>query len=125
MANYRETAATGTAWIRANQVVINNPYEAAPSISFGCEQIVLLGDKVITVPDPRYLVAGYRPVNEIPLLDPATGEPTGEIATHSQLYGILYSLFIKTALEQDAKEAADAAALAALQDVPYAGGTPA
>lgn len=35
------------------------------------------------------------------MLNPETGEPTGATVTHGELYAILYSLYMQTALERD------------------------
>jgi len=49
MSNYKESTISGSQWQRAVRVVILNPYNGVPSISFAEELLISLGDgKVIT-----------------------------------------------------------------------------
>ena len=41
MANYKESAISGTKWIRSNRVSLDNPYQGIPSILFDEEQITV------------------------------------------------------------------------------------
>ena len=46
--NYNESTVTGTSWQRAAKVVIDNPYNKLPSITFVEEEVISVEDKIIT-----------------------------------------------------------------------------
>lgn len=98
--NYRETA-NNTSWQRCGTVHIYNPLEGTKTCRFDEETVVQVGSRVVCAPE-SYITKDFDPEAVIPLLDPATGAPTGQTTTHGQLYLILYSLYIQTALERDA-----------------------
>ena len=110
--NYKETTITGTSWTRCKSVTISNPYpgngnvniitgiESKPSAQFQEEQVLSLPDKNL-FSDSGYCSKEFNPVTSFALLDTVTGNPTGAMATHEQLYQMLYSLYIATATERD------------------------
>lgn len=110
MANYRETNLTGVSWVRCRAITINNPIEGTmdPNNSLPDVPVAYFQEeKVISIDGVRNLVsAGYcsrkfTPTDVINLRDPDTGELTGATSSHSELYKLLYSLYLQTALERD------------------------
>ena len=100
--NYKQTDLAGTSWVRCRTVTINNPLsDAVPIAYFQEEKVVSVGGVNLKV-DVGSCAKAFDPAATIALLDPATGEPTGETATHAELYSILFSLYMQTALERDA-----------------------
>lgn len=76
--NYNESTASGTSWQRAVRVVVENPYQAVPSIVFVEEVVYSIGEKVIKEPcctvstamnpaDPLHLEI-YTKLNELYVL---------------------------------------------------------
>ena len=101
MANYLEQTGTGTAWRRAKQVIINNPYNSSEKrIIFQEEDVALIGESVFTN-SAGILMCNFEPDALIPLLDPETGQPTGNTMPQKLVYQALYSLYVKTAKERD------------------------
>lgn len=47
MADYKESAITGSKWQRAVRVVVENPYNGQPSINFVEEEVISLGDGTV------------------------------------------------------------------------------
>lgn len=102
MADYKETSVTGSSWQRCHQVVVDNRRTATPSIRFDEERITALDDGDTVRRDLGTLVVPYDAAAVVALRDPATGEVTGETMTHEEIYAILYSTYIGTALARDA-----------------------
>ena len=102
--NYQESTVTGTSWVRCKAVTISNPLEgaddAAPSVNFYEEKVVVSDGDYTRIP-----VGGCRKVFDaagvITVLNPDTDAPTGSTMTHGELYAVLYSLYMQTALERD------------------------
>jgi hypothetical protein len=99
--NYNESSISGTAYTRCNQVVINNPKGGVPSMAFLEERFIELGADSIARPVGA-INASFRADGVFQLIDPTTGEPTGTVMTHEQVYAVLYSLYISEALARDA-----------------------
>lgn len=101
MPNYNESSISGTAYTRCNQVVINNPKGGVPSMAFLEERFIELGADSVARPTGS-IQASFRADGVFPLINPGTGEPTGDTMTHQQVYAVLYSLYISEALARDA-----------------------
>ena len=84
----------GESYIRCPQVVIDNRLGHAPTIAFSRERIIGLADGVtVTQPmSPREVA--FDPAAVVPVLDPETGEPTGQTVTQGYLYALIYSVFV-------------------------------
>lgn len=83
----------GESYRRCNQVIIDNPYDGAPSITFAQETIFGAGGAVSHMPMQGIRVA-FDPAATIPVINPETGQPTGQTITHAALYAMIYSAFI-------------------------------
>lgn len=110
--NYQETTVSGSTWVRAFQVQINNPYNGTPTVVFLEERAVALSDNtVMTIPAvPGFCEAIFNPSAQIPLVNPWTGEPmtnndpenpAQQYASHIEAYIILWSLYLQAANERD------------------------
>lgn len=99
---YQEQTATGTTWVRCKSLTIDNSLTSAPTANFQETRVTEVNGKF----SEQYvsgLVKAFDPVNGvIPLRNPETGELIGTTATHADLYVILYSLYMQTALARDA-----------------------
>jgi len=104
--NYREQEANGTEWRRCHQVHIYNALETVPHCRFDEETVVSVGGRQMAIPD-GYITKDFDAAAGIALLDPQTGQPTGQSMTHEGLYQVLYSLYMQTATERDVQEAQD------------------
>ena len=101
MADYKESTVSGTSWQRTNQIVIVNPSGGTPTVIYNEETAINLGDKTITTPCGNLSVPCPDMTEEIPLLNPETGEPTGQVMTVGALYQAIYSHYITKAQERD------------------------
>ena len=113
MANYKEELLTGQSWVRCKDIIISNPLEGTelnvvtaqaltPEVYFKEEKVVMLEGKKVVLGSSS-CTAAFNPISgSIPLLNPQTGEPLGTSVSHAELYTILFSLYIQTALERDA-----------------------
>lgn len=85
--NYKESEITGTQWTRCNRVVIENPLNAAPYVTFIEEVAMQLGDgKVITQP-----AGGVMAIFD------------AENPKHLQAYELLNEIYMAAALARDAQ----------------------
>lgn len=105
--DYKFQEGSATSWRRAYSVNIQNPTGGSPSILFHEEDVFSMGGELITRPviSPG-LLGVFDASAEIPLVNPETGDLTGQTATHQDLYVLLHSLYMQLARERDAREAA-------------------
>jgi len=112
--NYKEQTLSGESYTRAKTVIIHNPLEGIitdytrmlnnkKSIIFIEETIAILGTDTIVLKESN-CIKDFDPSGVIPILDTVTNIPTGTSITHAELYTILYSLYIQTAVERDAQQ---------------------
>lgn len=100
MADYKQAELSGTEWQRCNVVVVANPLNGIPKISFEEEKVLSMGTNTF-----KQNIGGcyknFSPTGSFPVLDVQTNEPTGAVMTHNELYVALYSLYMQTAQERD------------------------
>lgn len=112
MANYKETSLSGVSWVRCRNITITNPIAgtmevslvstpAVPTAYFQEEKVVYIDGAQSTI-DVGSCIKQFIPTDIIIIKDPETGVATGAVMTHAELYTVLYSLYIQTALERDA-----------------------
>ena len=104
MPNYNETTITGTAWTRCHQIVIDNTRGLPPTVRFDEEEVISLADRELRKPLGALALA-FDPARIIPLVNPATGLPTGAHTTYADAYALLYSAYIAAANDRDAAQA--------------------
>jgi len=97
---YQPTDVAGQEYTRCYQVVIDNHRLRAPVATF-FEERVLVGST------SRAQAVGqvempYDPASQIALVDPTTGEPTGQTISGAQLYAMVYSAYMHAAVARDA-----------------------
>lgn len=111
--DYRQSTVTGKRWRRSLHGEFSNPYQGGAWIRFDWEDRVLLEDgTTVAMPAPSTLRHFDNPGAELAVLNPETGEPTGQVITHGALYAIMWSLARESARLQDEADqrAAEAAA---------------
>lgn len=101
MADYQESQINGTKWRRCFQLAVHNHRGAAPSIAFFEEDVMAVEDKTLRLGETSCSVA-YDPQATVEVYDPVTLQPTGATFTHAELYGMLFSAYLQTALARDA-----------------------
>ncbi len=100
LTKYTEAEGTASTWTRCTRAFINNPLNSTATVTFYEEDVVSLGDKVISA-ERGSVSKQFSPTGIIEIRDPDTGELTGDTVSHLYLYNILYSLYINEALLRD------------------------
>ena len=80
-----------TSYKKAAAIVFNNT-GAIPEVQVYEDTVIPLGDKVITQRTGQYTLP-YHPDISIPLINPLTGELTGESLPVDNLMAIMYSVY--------------------------------
>ena len=104
MQNYKETAVSGTSYIRAREVTITNTLGGYKGIMFCEEQVSVFGEKIMRE-NLGAIHQEFTPENastEFPMLDPVTNEQIGSTATFQDVYVLLFSLYYHMAAARDA-----------------------
>lgn len=101
MANYNEITGTSTMWTRCYQVIIENPYGGLQKpVRFSEENVINLEGKTMINNQGQFGIL-FNPTKVVQLRDPSTNTLTGETFTHQELYDMLHSLYIQSAMERD------------------------
>jgi hypothetical protein len=110
MSKYIETPMDAATYQRCSQIIIANPYQAPPVVTFSEEQIIKRADGSVlhdalllpiskTFSDPAYAFPIYNPTNQ---------QKTGQSATVAQVYALIWSVYMFEATKRDATKAKDA-----------------
>jgi hypothetical protein len=106
-ANYDEEIITGYGHShkRINQININNPYGDVSEVMLVEEKITVRDsdDKAFSEGAGSFLIKleGTELTKQCPLLNPLTGEDTGEVFDLATVSAMLYSLYVCMATERD------------------------
>ena len=104
MSNYQETQISGTSHKRAHQIIIHNTYGINPIVQFREEVIAQVGEQQFRE-DAGAMSISPDMEKVVPILNPLTGEATGQSMTMGEGYAFIYSAYIQAALERDAAQA--------------------
>lgn len=109
MPNYKESSVTGSSYVRAGSVFIENGL-VDKSIAFQEQEVIALGDETINK-NLGLLTGAFTAESQdtaFALLDPETNQQVdGQTMTFSEVYRALYSLYLHLALERDAAAEAE------------------
>lgn len=84
----------GESYTRSPQVVIDNRMGRTPTITFHREMVLgTAGGSVMCQPMAPNVLA-FDPQASVPVINPETGEPTGDTVTHGEIYALLFSAFV-------------------------------
>lgn len=85
---------SGDSYVRCPQVIVDNRLDKTPLVTFHRERILGLdGGAIMREPmSPR--IVPFDPAASVDVIDPETGDPTGQTITHGELYALIYSVFI-------------------------------
>lgn len=100
MPDYKAAEAPATIWQRCYQVELANPLNGERSCTFR-EEVIMAAAAATFNRGAGACTIVFDPAGQFPLLDMATGEPTGQTMTHAALYAALHSLYLYTAGERD------------------------
>lgn len=91
---------TGQVWRRCSSVVIDNPLGGMAFITFNEQNVITVGEDITGTPAGVCRKKFSSPLT-FPLRDPQTNELIGQTMTHLDVYKILHSLYIHTAMQRD------------------------
>lgn len=100
---YKETAISGSKYKRCNNINIANPKGKPPFIYFTEEDIINIGDEIITKSSGNFGFEANDPTKTIDLMNPMTYEKTGSTITIGEIYAIIFSVYWHLARERDLK----------------------
>lgn len=100
MADYKETTVNGTAWQRAQMIIISNHLGQIPTVTYQEEAILVFEDGEIQKPLGQ-LSYQLDPTGVIELRDVATMELTGETIPVALVHQALFSDYLNRAYERD------------------------
>lgn len=99
--NYRETTVAGTEYLRCRSVHIINEKDRVPVVAFGQELVTILPGRTV-FEGAGELRVDFDPNKTINVINPLTGEPTGQSMTYGEVYAVLYSAWLQEAQARDA-----------------------
>lgn len=99
--NYKEETREAVFWQRCKEVICVNPLVGDKYVSFQEEKACLVNGQPISMGHAGGCNTSFTEEGLIPLVNPNTGELTGDTVSHAVLYTILHSLYIQTARARD------------------------
>lgn len=103
--NYKESVVTGNKWTRSHRVICDNKFNGDKSIQYLEEEIIQLSDKTISQPldgiGNKLIARITDPYESFPIINMETGEVV-RMATVMELYAIISSHYLYTAMKRDA-----------------------
>lgn len=102
MANYAEQTRAVTTWLRVRRVQILNPYGGVAEVRLEEERATQINGEPPTFAPTEVLKRDFDPVRVIQIIDPTTGQDTGQTMTEGQVYAALYSAYLQMAQVRDA-----------------------
>jgi hypothetical protein len=103
---YREIVGTEvSSHYRANKITIMNPYDDLPWVTIEEERVINIEGEEPIIRPARGLRLALEAGDMLPIIDPTTGEPTGDVLPFEYLYAIMYSAYLFAAQSQDEEDA--------------------
>jgi hypothetical protein len=103
MSKYIETTIAAAEYQRCRTIIIQNPYQASPTVSFDEESIFKKSDGTI-IKEPKgginKIIDDYS--YQVPVYNPLTQQKTGQSAPISQIYTLIWSVYMHEATKRDA-----------------------
>jgi hypothetical protein len=87
---------TGESFVRCNQIVVDNRLNKTLAITFSQETIVGGPDGAVLHIPMSPVPMAFDPAATIPIINPETGEDTGQTATQAEVYALIYSAYLAT-----------------------------
>lgn len=97
----------GESYMRCYQIVIDNRLGQPPEVVYSQERVIADQGGAVSRHPAGTLRHRYDPAATIPVINPETGEPTGESVTQQQLMALVYSAYITAATATPENEEPD------------------
>lgn len=91
----------GESYMRCYQIVIDNRLGQPPEVVYSQERVIADHGGAVSRHPTGTLRHHYDPAATIPVINPETGEPTGESVTQQQLMVLVYSAYINAATPEN------------------------
>lgn len=88
-----QTPIAGEAYTRCNQVIIDNPLGKSPTVMFGQETIVGMDNGSVLHLPIQPVPLPFDPGAVIAVINPETGEFTGQTVTQADVYALIFSAY--------------------------------
>lgn len=107
MPNYLESNVVGSKYVRCKSLHVSNPLNGVKYISMEEEQVIQLEDESISKPYSAMskMLTEETANTTFDILNPEDNSVVSSM-TYQDVYAVLYSLYMHSALERDAQEAA-------------------
>ncbi len=105
--NYQESQIQGSTWTRCRAVTVINPHASTGQkpVAYFQEEKAIAFDNTVVVSDRGSCNIEFNPAAIVTVLDPQTGQATGQTFTHEDLYKMLFSLYMDAAKKRDETDA--------------------
>lgn len=107
MMNYQESQIQGSTWTRCRAVTVVNPHASTGEkiMAYFQEEKAIAFDNTVLLSNRGSCGVAFDAAATVAMLDPQTGQPTGQTFTHADLYKMLFSLYMDTAKKRDETDA--------------------
>lgn len=104
--NYKESQIQGSTWTRCRAVTILNPHSSTMQTvkAYFQEEKAIAFDNTVLLSDRGSCGVDFDAQATVPMLDPQTGQATGQTFTHAELYQMLFSLYMEAAKKRDMEQ---------------------
>lgn len=98
--DYKQTEVIGSAWHRFSRIVIENPRPGIPTVTCIEQEVIALtsGEVIRDVGNLSFI---FDPSGTFEILNPLDNTPTGQMASGSDVYALVYSLVMAEAKARD------------------------
>jgi hypothetical protein len=107
MMNYQESQIQGSTWTRCRAVTVVNPHASTGQtpMAYFQEEKAIAFDNTVLLSDRGSCGVEFDAAATVTMLDPQTGQPTGQTFTHADLYRMMFSLYMDAAKKRDETDA--------------------
>ena len=99
--NYKQKEVTATTYHRFSRVIVENPLNGFITLNCLEQSVAQDADGNTKTSDVGNLYFTFDPAMEYDLLDPTTGEPTGEKFHAAQIQQMMFSVIMAEAIKRD------------------------
>lgn len=106
---YREVVGEEvSSFYRANRITVMNDHDDLPWVWFDEERVILISGEDPIIKPSRGFRLDLEQGDMLPIINPLTGEPTGDVLPFEYLYAIMYSAYLFAAQAEDQRELEEA-----------------
>ena len=101
--NYKESQISGSTWQRCKAVTIVNPHSSTGQkpVAYFQEEGAVAFDNSVILTERGSCQLAFDPQAMVDVIDPETGQPTGQTISHADLNKLKISLYMDAAKKRD------------------------